>query len=115
MYAICTKWLAFGVFLVTATGVCAQVQPEKRDNDNDPPPKMGLLRDVGISADGKLAFAGDSERNIWVWDVAKRELVRVISDPFTSHNTHPRFAFSADGKFAVVGNETGDQRMGWGN
>jgi hypothetical protein len=27
---------------------------------------------------------------------------------------HPRFAFSADGKFALVGNETGEQRMDWG-
>lgn len=89
-------------------------QEVRRDNSSDLAPKMGWLRDVGISKDGKTAFAGDSERSIWVWDVDKRELIRVIRDPFTSHNTNPRYAFSADGKHALVGNENGTQRLGWG-
>jgi WD40 repeat protein len=87
--------------LIGAGMLWAQVLPARPDNSNDPAPKMGLLRDVGISADGKLAFAGDSEGTIWVWSVANRKLVRAIQD--RSHLKDPCFAFSADGKFAVVG------------
>jgi WD40 repeat protein len=78
-----------------------------------PPLKLGLIRDVAISADGKLAMAGDSERTIWVWDVPNRKLVRVIPDPLKSRRANPRYAFSADGKFALVGNRDDGQRDGW--
>ncbi len=67
MKATWTKWLGFGLFMLVASSFCVVAQPaESKDNDNGPPPKMGPLRDVAISADGKLAMAGDSERNIWV-------------------------------------------------
>jgi WD40 repeat protein len=105
MKTIWTICVSFVLLLVALGRVSAQ---QKGDNDNDPPLKMGALRDVGISADGKLAFAGDSERNIWVWDVAKRELARVIRDDSKHHKTTPHFAFSTDGKYALVGNEHGN-------
>src|ERR1043165_923603 len=90
----------------------AQAPPQRPDNDNttvSPPPMLGKIRDIAISRDGKFAIAGDSERTIWVWDVAKRKLIRAIQDRSTNQNTIPHYAFSADGKFAVVGNERGNQ------
>ncbi len=93
-------FLPIAAFLIAA--------PAWPDDNAKNPPTMGLLRDVGISADGKLAFAGDSNRVIWVWDVEKRKLLRAIQDTSKiNQNTQPHFAFSADGKFAVVGNEEG--------
>jgi WD40 repeat protein len=87
--------------------IWAQDPPGRPNNSNDAPPKMGLIRDVGISADGKLAFAGDANRVIWIWDVPKRKLVRAIQDRSQNRNTFPCFAFSSDGKFALVGNAHG--------
>jgi WD40 repeat protein len=103
-------------FLASATipTTWAQDRPRPPDNSNDPAPKVALIRDHGISADGKFAFAGDAERTIWVWNIAERKLVRTIRDPLKNRNTLPCYAFSRDGKFAVVGNQDGFQRPGWG-
>jgi WD40 repeat protein len=95
--------------LVALGSVSAQ---QKGENDNDPPLKMGLLRDVGVSADGKLAIAGDSEGNIWVWDIRKRDLIRVIRGNSENENAIYHFAFSADGKRAIVGIQKGIQLGG---
>jgi WD40 repeat protein len=97
-------YAAVGCVISTAAGAAllpAQDQP-KQDNSNDPVPKMGSLRELGLSADGALAFAGDSDRNIWVWDIARRQRVRVIRDSSPGLND-PHYAFSTDGKFAVLG------------
>jgi WD40 repeat protein len=96
LYVCCVVLIATGARFLSAQGD----QP-RQDNSDDPPPKMGLIRDVGVSADGKLVLAGDENRVIWVWDVSKRKLVRAIQDRSPLKN--PCFAFSADGKFAVVG------------
>ena len=64
---------------------------------------------VTISTDGKLAITGDSERVIRVWDVPNRKLLRAIPDRSKNRNTIPHYAFSADGKFAVVGNRPGNE------
>jgi WD40 repeat protein len=67
-------------------------------------PKMGLLREVAISADGKRAFGGDSERTIWVWDVRSRKVPTAIFERDKNRErTSPTYGFSADGKVAVVG------------
>jgi WD40 repeat protein len=52
---------------------------------------------VLASADGKYVLAADSAGEIWVWDLPGRKLLRTIK------SCGERFAFSSDGKFAVVG------------
>lgn len=69
--------------------------------------KAGLIRHVAISKDGKTAFAGDSDRVIQVWDVARRSLIRTISDSSKNHKTVPCYAFCDAGRFALVGNANG--------
>lgn len=87
-------------------------QGGRGDNNSNVPTKPEL-REVGVSKDGKLVLAGDTQRNIWIWDVPKRELIRVICDPFESHDTLPCYSFSEDGKYALVGNQAGNQRLDW--
>jgi WD40 repeat protein len=92
----CKLALAFVGAIMVAAGVIAQ------------PPAMGTLRDIGISSDGKLAFAGDDKRVIRVWDVPNRKLLRAIKEPqLPIQNTTFYYAFSADGKHCVVGNQRG--------
>jgi WD40 repeat protein len=105
--------VTLALFALCLAGL-AQELPRSKDNKDLPPVKMGVIRAVGLSKDGKVALAGDAERTIWVWDVANRKLLRRIADPFTNRDTMPCYAFSVDGKFALVGNQTGVQRDGWG-
>jgi WD40 repeat protein len=95
----------FFCVLVAIGTLVAQNVPAKRDNKSAPAlPKPGLIQAVGISADGKFAFSGDSERVIRVWDVQRRELTRLIQDQSFHCKTIPCYDFSSDGSFALVGN-----------
>jgi WD40 repeat protein len=85
----------------------AQDHVRRPDNGNDPPPKMGLVRDLGLSADGKLAFAADVNGVIWVWDLGERKVLRAIKVASNNREVIANCAFSADGKFAVVGYQPG--------
>jgi WD40 repeat protein len=93
-----------GIAFVSFVGISGA---QGNRQDSDPRPKMGLLRHVAASKDGKLAIAGDSERNIWVWSAKTRQVVAVISHPFASYDTAPCYAFSQDGRYALVGNGDG--------
>lgn len=97
------------VAIASAPWAFAQIAVRQPDNNTPvPAPKMGLIRAVAVSSDGKFAMAGDSERVIRVWNIKTRELIRVIPDKSKHRNTIACYAFSADGKLAVVGNHRGD-------
>jgi WD40 repeat protein len=68
---------------------------------------MGLVRDLGISADGKLALAADVNGVIWVWDLGRRKVLRAIKVGSNNREVIANCAFSGDGKCAVVGYQPG--------
>jgi WD40 repeat protein len=97
----------FFLALAAITTTEAQESARRPDNGNDALPKMGLIRDLGISADGKLSLAADVNGVIWVWDLGKRKVLRAIKVASNSREVIANCAFSADGKFAVVGYQPG--------
>jgi WD40 repeat protein len=75
--------------------------------------KQGLIRYVGVSADGRLALAGDSEGTIQIWDLAARTLIREISYPAMDWRTAPCYSFTPDGKVAIIGRRNGETLTLW--
>ena len=75
----------------------------------------GFCREVAVSADGKLAYAGYGGGAMAIWDIKARKVVRRIRNPGLNMGKPFCHAFSANGKFALCGSRIDRRGCGGGD